>query len=140
MKNSSAFYLYGLLVSGDFDYEVSDIDLLAKTASVIDENEFAAIEKMHVVWHGKHGDDNNDRDKAAGNDAEMLRQNLYPEFAPKLKSHTFPKPEWVQRSGKAKESESAIRFINAVKTECGQPNRLNKTLKRKQPDRRLPAR
>ena len=41
------FYLYGSLVAGDFDYEVSDIDLLAATASVIDENEFAALEKMH---------------------------------------------------------------------------------------------
>ena len=42
------FYLYGSLVAGDFDYEVSDIDLLAATASVIDENEFAALEKMHA--------------------------------------------------------------------------------------------
>jgi predicted nucleotidyltransferase len=46
-KKLIGLYLYGSLVAGDFNYEVSDIDLLAATASVIDENEFAALEKMH---------------------------------------------------------------------------------------------
>ena len=40
-------YLYGSVVAGDFDYEISDIDFLAVTETVIDENEFAALEKMH---------------------------------------------------------------------------------------------
>lgn len=42
------FYVYGSLVAGDFDYEISDIDILAATETVIDENEFAALEKMHL--------------------------------------------------------------------------------------------
>jgi hypothetical protein len=41
------FYLYGSLVWGDFDYDTSDIDLLAATASDIDDNEAAAIRLMH---------------------------------------------------------------------------------------------
>ncbi|HEY0427583.1 MAG TPA: aminoglycoside adenylyltransferase domain-containing protein [Pyrinomonadaceae bacterium] len=40
-------YVYGSLVAGDFDFEISDVDLLAATASVIDEQEFAALERMH---------------------------------------------------------------------------------------------
>lgn len=40
-------YLYGSLVAGDFDYEISDVDLLAATETLIDENEFAALERMH---------------------------------------------------------------------------------------------
>ena len=39
-------YLYGSLVWGDFDYEISDIDLLAVTVTAIDE-EFNSLEKMH---------------------------------------------------------------------------------------------
>jgi hypothetical protein len=39
-------YLYGSLVAGDFDYEISDIDLLAATATVIDDNEFNLLERM----------------------------------------------------------------------------------------------
>ncbi len=41
-------YLYGSLVAGDFDYEISDIDLLAATAAGIGEAEFNALDKMHV--------------------------------------------------------------------------------------------
>ncbi len=40
-------YLYGSVIAGDFDYEISDIDFLAATETLIDENEFAALEKMH---------------------------------------------------------------------------------------------
>jgi predicted nucleotidyltransferase len=40
-------YVYGSLVAGDFDYEISDIDLLAATKTLVDANEFAALEKMH---------------------------------------------------------------------------------------------
>ncbi len=40
-------YLFGSLVVGDFDYEISDIDLLAATTADVDENEFNALEKMH---------------------------------------------------------------------------------------------
>ncbi len=40
-------YLYGSLVTGDFDPLCSDIDLLAALAADIDEGEFAALEKLH---------------------------------------------------------------------------------------------
>src|SRR5215213_4947783 len=41
-------YVYGSLVAGDFDYEISDIDLLAATATAIDEEELGALEKMYA--------------------------------------------------------------------------------------------
>jgi predicted nucleotidyltransferase len=44
----AGLYVYGSLVAGDFDYEISDIDLLAATTNLIDENEFAALERMHA--------------------------------------------------------------------------------------------
>jgi hypothetical protein len=40
-------YLYGSLVTGDFDDDTSDIDLLAALTSDLDENEAAAIKQMH---------------------------------------------------------------------------------------------
>jgi predicted nucleotidyltransferase len=40
-------YVYGSLVAGDFDCESSDVDLLAATATRIDEDEFAALDEMH---------------------------------------------------------------------------------------------
>jgi predicted nucleotidyltransferase len=40
-------YLYGSLVTGDFDPEISDIDLLAATTVDIDEGEAAALKRMH---------------------------------------------------------------------------------------------
>ena len=40
-------YLYGSLVTGDFDPASSDVDLLAATAGDIDEQEFKALQKMH---------------------------------------------------------------------------------------------
>src|SRR5215203_4580829 len=41
-------YLYGSLVAGDFDYEISDIDLLAATATAVNENELESLRKMHA--------------------------------------------------------------------------------------------
>src|SRR5260221_6440812 len=40
-------YLYGSLVTGDFDDASSDIDLLAVTSTDIDEAEFSALKSMH---------------------------------------------------------------------------------------------
>lgn len=40
-------YLYGSLVLGDFDHEISDIDMLAATAGDVTEDEAAALERMH---------------------------------------------------------------------------------------------
>ena len=40
-------YLYGSLVTGDFDHDISDIDLLTVTSVDIDELEFEALKKMH---------------------------------------------------------------------------------------------
>src|SRR5947209_8699198 len=40
-------YLYGSLVTGDFDRAVSDIDLLAVTATVLESDEFDPLDKMH---------------------------------------------------------------------------------------------
>ncbi len=40
-------YLYGSLVTGDFDKDISDIDLLAVTTSDIDDKEFDDLQKMH---------------------------------------------------------------------------------------------
>src|SRR6266540_2885494 len=40
-------YLYGSLVWGDFDYDISDIDLLVATSSDIDDNEFSDLQRMH---------------------------------------------------------------------------------------------
>ncbi|MEK7165733.1 MAG: nucleotidyltransferase domain-containing protein, partial [Patescibacteria group bacterium] len=47
-------YLYGSLVWGDFDREISDIDLLAVTSTGINNKEFDALKIMHdefVVTH-----------------------------------------------------------------------------------------
>jgi hypothetical protein len=41
-------YLYGSLVAGDFDYEISDIDLLAATATAIKANELERLKTMHA--------------------------------------------------------------------------------------------
>ncbi len=39
-------YLYGSLVTGDVDIDISDIDLLAATAGDLNETEFSALNKM----------------------------------------------------------------------------------------------
>jgi len=59
-KKLVGLYLYGSLVTGDFDHGSSDIDLLAAILSDIDEEEFAALQKMHddfvhknKQWNGR---------------------------------------------------------------------------------------
>lgn len=47
-KKLVGLYLYGSLVTGDFERESSDIDLLAVTASDIDQEEFDQLQKMHT--------------------------------------------------------------------------------------------
>ncbi|HZS08174.1 MAG TPA: aminoglycoside adenylyltransferase domain-containing protein [Blastocatellia bacterium] len=52
-------YLYGSLVTGDFDRQCSDIDLLAVTSADIDEQEFERLREMHndfVVQNPKWDD------------------------------------------------------------------------------------
>src|SRR5262245_7349817 len=40
-------YLYGSLVTGAFNLEISDIDLLVATSSALDETELAKLHTMH---------------------------------------------------------------------------------------------
>jgi predicted nucleotidyltransferase len=40
-------YLYGSLVWGDFDYDISDIDLLVAVSSSLDHQEFSPLQQMH---------------------------------------------------------------------------------------------
>lgn len=56
----AGFYLYGSLVTGDFEKESSDIDVLAATSSDLDEKEFEALQTMHTdfahnnkQWEGR---------------------------------------------------------------------------------------
>src|SRR5437899_12936465 len=53
-KKLIGIYLYGSLVSGDFDTESSDIDLLAATSSDIDEEDFDNLQKMHNDFANTH--------------------------------------------------------------------------------------
>lgn len=53
-KKLVGFYLYGSLVSGDFDTGSSDIDLLAATSSDIDEEDFDTLQKMHHDFANQH--------------------------------------------------------------------------------------
>jgi hypothetical protein len=46
-KKLVGLYLYGSLVIGDFDPNISDIDLVAALSSDIDDKEFGALQKMH---------------------------------------------------------------------------------------------
>jgi predicted nucleotidyltransferase len=47
-------YLYGSLVIGDFDPTSSDIDLVAALTSDLDDEEFAALQKMHDDFAHEH--------------------------------------------------------------------------------------
>jgi hypothetical protein len=47
-------YLNGSLVIGDFDLDVSDIDLVAALSSDIDENEFEALQKKRTDFAQQH--------------------------------------------------------------------------------------
>jgi predicted nucleotidyltransferase len=46
-KKLVGLYLFGSLVWGDFDYAISDIDLLAAIAADLDDQEFAQLDKLH---------------------------------------------------------------------------------------------
>src|SRR5713226_9801900 len=52
-------YLYGSLVWGDFDHDTSDIDLLAATASDVEQKEFGLLKQMHADIAVKHPQWNN---------------------------------------------------------------------------------
>ena len=45
--NLVGLYLYGSLATGDFDYDISDIDLLAVTSSDLTPDEFDRLHQMH---------------------------------------------------------------------------------------------
>src|SRR5260370_42430571 len=47
-------YLYGSLVIGDFDPDISDIDLVAALSSDIDDREFEELQKMHIAFANQH--------------------------------------------------------------------------------------
>lgn len=47
-------YLYGSLVWGDFDYDTSDIDMLAATASDVDDHELEQLRQMHTEFVQQH--------------------------------------------------------------------------------------
>lgn len=47
-------YLYGSLVTGDFDHALSDIDLLAVTASEINRQDFDRLDRMHADFVVSH--------------------------------------------------------------------------------------
>ncbi|HLD94331.1 MAG TPA: aminoglycoside adenylyltransferase domain-containing protein [Anaerolineales bacterium] len=47
-------YLYGSLVWGDFDYGVSDIDLLAVTSDDLSDSDFNKLKRMHSEFAAKH--------------------------------------------------------------------------------------
>ena len=47
-------YLYGSLVTGDFDRHSSDIDLLAVTSSDLDEQEFDRLDQLHRDFIAEH--------------------------------------------------------------------------------------
>ncbi|MFA5932866.1 MAG: aminoglycoside adenylyltransferase domain-containing protein [Microgenomates group bacterium] len=47
-------YLYGSLVTGDFDQNISDIDLVAALESDLTDEEFKALEKMHQDFANEH--------------------------------------------------------------------------------------
>ncbi len=47
-------YLYGSSVWGDFDWEISDLDLMAALSGDINERELLLLEKMHADFAGEH--------------------------------------------------------------------------------------
>lgn len=59
-ENLVGLYLFGSLVTGDFNPETSDIDLLAVTESGINDREFEQLDRMHLdfiarnpEWHNR---------------------------------------------------------------------------------------
>lgn len=53
-QNLVGAYLYGSLVTGDFDHGSSDIDVLAVTSSAPDAKEFGALQHMHRDFAGQN--------------------------------------------------------------------------------------
>src|SRR5262249_17679020 len=53
-KRLVGLYLYGSLVTGDFDRETSDIDLLAALSSDIDDDAFEQLQVMHNEFVAKN--------------------------------------------------------------------------------------
>ena len=51
-----ALYLYGSLVTGDFDHVNSDIDLLAVIDGSLGEEDFARVDAMHTAFVIAHSD------------------------------------------------------------------------------------
>jgi predicted nucleotidyltransferase len=52
-------YVFGSLVTGDFDADISDIDLIAATSIALDEKELEQLEKMHTdIAHKEQAWDN----------------------------------------------------------------------------------
>jgi predicted nucleotidyltransferase len=47
-------YLYGSLATGDFDPQISDIDLLAATASAVNDAQFARLHRFHREWAARN--------------------------------------------------------------------------------------
>src|SRR2546423_15719060 len=52
--NLIGIYLYGSLVTGDFDRTCSDIDLLAVTSSVIEAVEFKRLDQLHQDFEAQN--------------------------------------------------------------------------------------
>ena len=53
-KKLVGLYLYGSATAGDFDPDLSDVDLLAAVQTDITHKEFSALEKMHDDFVQKH--------------------------------------------------------------------------------------
>src|SRR5687768_6194409 len=53
-KKLAGLYLYGSATAGDFDQDLSDIDLLAAVQTDITDKEFSELEKMHNDFVQKH--------------------------------------------------------------------------------------
>jgi predicted nucleotidyltransferase len=53
-KRLIGLYLYGSATAGDFDVDLSDIDLLAAVSSDITETEFTKLEEMHNNFAQRH--------------------------------------------------------------------------------------
>lgn len=47
-------YVYGSFVTKDFDYNISDIDLLAVVSKTVNRNEFVALKRLHTDFANKH--------------------------------------------------------------------------------------
>src|SRR5438874_768634 len=47
-KKLIGLYIFGSLVTGDFDYGSSDIDLIAAISADLNEKEFEHLKKMHL--------------------------------------------------------------------------------------------